>query len=85
MHIYFFSWLLMDTIHFSFRKQVESGYEKGGNFAVYYKGELVVDLWGGYADRESHQRWKNDTLATIFSTTKGVVSILAAKLVEKYV
>lgn len=62
---------------------MESGYEKGGNFAAYYKGELVVDLWGGYADRESHQRWKNDTLATIFSTTKGVVSILAAKLVEK--
>lgn len=66
-----------------FRKQVESGKEKGGNFAAYYKGKLVVDLWGGYADRESHQRWKNETLATIFSTTKGIAAILAAKLVDQ--
>ncbi|XP_071157127.1 beta-lactamase domain-containing protein 2-like [Mytilus edulis] len=66
-----------------FRNQVENHKEKGGNFAVYYKGELVIDLWGGYADRDSHQRWKNDTLATLFSTTKGVAAILAAKLVDK--
>ncbi|XP_063424445.1 beta-lactamase domain-containing protein 2-like [Mytilus trossulus] len=67
-----------------FRSQVESGQEIGGTFAVYYKGRLVVDLWGGYADRQYDlQKWRNDTLTITFSTTKGMVSILAAKMVDQ--
>jgi len=66
-----------------FREQVVSGKEIGGNFAVYYKGQLVVNLWGGYADKESQQKWRNDTLPITFSTTKGIVSILAARMVEQ--
>ncbi|GAB1605959.1 beta-lactamase domain-containing protein 2-like [Argonauta hians] len=64
-----------------FRQNIDNELELGGTFAAYYKGELVVDLWGGYASTESP--WRNDTLSTIFSASKGVAAILLAKLVEK--
>ena len=38
---------------------------------MYHRGEKVVDLWGGYADAESEQKWKEDTLTVVFSSTKG--------------
>lgn len=43
---------------------------EGAAFAVYFKGEKVVDLWGGYADSTSHRKWKNDTMTLLFSCTK---------------
>ena len=47
----------------------------GSALAVYHHGECVVDLWGG--DLDSHGTpWKRDTMATSFSTTKGVTSTL---------
>ena len=45
--------------------------EGGSAFAAYYKGKQVVNLWGGYADYESSQPWREDTMAIVFSTTKG--------------
>jgi len=32
----------------------------------------VVDLWGGYLDEARTQPWRQDTVTTVFSTTKGV-------------
>lgn len=44
----------------------------GEAVAVYHRGELVVDLWGGWKDQD--HEWRSDTLAMCFSTTKGVAS-----------
>ncbi|KAK6051054.1 hypothetical protein COOONC_11441 [Cooperia oncophora] len=42
----------------SFRGNFVDGWEKGGAaFAVYHKGRLVVDLWGGYADKSCNRLW----------------------------
>jgi hypothetical protein len=49
---------------------LESKVEIGGTFAAYYKGDLVVNLWGGYADQKAHRMWKKDTLPCVYSTTK---------------
>ncbi|KAJ8314687.1 LOW QUALITY PROTEIN: hypothetical protein KUTeg_006837 [Tegillarca granosa] len=49
------------------RKYVSSGRIKGGSFAVYYKGQWLVDLWGGYADEQSKAPWKNDTITILHS------------------
>lgn len=43
---------------------------EGAAFAAYYKGKLVVDIWGGYADVYLRKPWANDTLTVVFSTTK---------------
>lgn len=55
----------------------------GGSLAVMHKGRLVVDLWGGLADARSSQPWQRDTLSVIFSCTKGLMSLLAAHLVQE--
>ena len=33
-----------------FTQSVESGYEVGATLAVEYRGEMVINLWGGYQD-----------------------------------
>ena len=49
-------------------------------FAVYYKGERVVHLAGGYADVEAKVPWDMDTLSQIHSSTKGIAAIVLAML-----
>lgn len=66
-----------------FRQLVSEGTEQGGSFAVYSRGERLLELWGGYADPESKRPWREDTITQVFSVTKGLTATAAAKLVEK--
>ena len=52
--------------------------EVGAACAVYFRGEKVVDLWGGYRHPSTRTPWEEDTLLTVFSTTKGVSSMALA-------
>lgn len=52
--------------------------ERGGACAVYYQGEKVVDLWGGYRDREGTEPWEKDTMVLVFSATKGLAAMAVA-------
>ena len=44
----------------------------GGALALYLHGEPVVDIWSGWAARDT--RWQSDTVSVSFSTGKGVAS-----------
>jgi CubicO group peptidase (beta-lactamase class C family) len=55
----------------------------GAACAVYHRGRLVVDLWGGLADRPAARPWTEDTLALVFSTTKGLAATCILQLVER--
>jgi CubicO group peptidase (beta-lactamase class C family) len=55
----------------------------GAAFAAVVDGQLVVDLWGGVADEESGRPWAEDTLALLFSGTKGVLATCLLLLVER--
>ena len=57
--------------------------EVGASCCVYYKGEKVVDLWGGYRDKNKKQYWEEDTLCIVFSSTKGISSLAFAMLHSK--
>ena len=57
--------------------------EVGAAVCVYRDGKPVVELWGGLADREADRPWQRDTLAIVFSTTKGVTAACIAQLVER--
>jgi hypothetical protein len=35
--------------------------ELGASLAVYYGGQLVIDLWGGYRDSLRQNVWQRDT------------------------
>lgn len=45
--------------------------EIGASFCAFHQGTKIVDLWGGFTDREMTQQWQADTLVNIYSTTKG--------------
>ncbi len=69
-----------------FRRQIErtSG---GAALAVYHRGELVVDLWGGVRTEQGPDGepdpWAHDTVAMCFSTTKGVVTTAVHLLADR--
>ncbi|KAK6043471.1 hypothetical protein COOONC_19024 [Cooperia oncophora] len=40
-------------------RNFEDGWERdGASLAVFINGTKVIDLWGGYADRQSARKWK---------------------------
>lgn len=55
--------------------------ELGASVCVRHRGEVVVDLWGGWADRAHTRTWEADTLVNVYSVTKAVVATLALRLV----
>jgi CubicO group peptidase (beta-lactamase class C family) len=55
----------------------------GGALAAYWRGVPVVDVWTGFADSEGQRPWEADTAAMSFSTTKGVVSTVVHRLVDR--
>ena len=67
--------MYFNVIILVFRANFESGdvepRKSGSAFAAYYKGKQVVNIWGGYADYESSRPWRQDSMAIVFSTTKG--------------
>ena len=50
---------------------------------VRVRGETMVDLCTGAADRRGMRPWTPDTLAISFSTTKGVASTVIHRLVDR--
>ncbi len=57
--------------------------ELGAAFAAYQHGQLVVDLWGGTADRETGRAWDRDTIQLMFSGTKGLASAGVLLLMQR--
>lgn len=55
-------------------EQFAAGDHIGAGVAVYYRGRLVADLWGGLADEDAGAPWQRDTMALCFSTTKGLTA-----------
>jgi CubicO group peptidase (beta-lactamase class C family) len=57
--------------------------EVGAAVAVTLDGEPVVDLWGGWADQSRTRPWERDTVANVYSTTKGMTALCAHRLVDE--
>ncbi|KAI1703524.1 beta-lactamase domain-containing protein [Ditylenchus destructor] len=67
-----------------FRKSFLDGWEReGASISIYHKGKLVVDLYGGYADKHSRIPWTKDTKTVVFSASKAVGALIAAMLVDR--
>jgi CubicO group peptidase (beta-lactamase class C family) len=57
-----------------FTKNFADGKEVGAACSAWVGGEKVVDLWGGYRSARGREPWLENTMALVFSTTKGVSS-----------
>lgn len=52
--------------------------EIGAAVAAYWRGEKVVDLWGGRRTPTGTEPWNEDTLVLVHSTTKGLAAMTVA-------
>jgi len=57
--------------------------EVGAACCVYHRGTMVVDLWGGLADRTLGRPWTRETATLVFSATKGITAACVLRLVER--
>ena len=64
-------------------KAIQSGFDTGASVAIEYQGEMVVNLWGGYKDRQRTQPWLEDTIMNVFSTTKAITATCILQLIER--
>lgn len=57
--------------------------ELGAGLAVLRDGEVVVDIHGGWFNREHTTPWTQDTIVPVYSTTKGISALIIAMLADQ--
>ena len=57
--------------------------ELGAGFAAIRDGEVIVNLWGGWANREQTRPWVEDTIVPVYSTSKGISALVMALLADR--
>src|SRR5262249_10464580 len=72
-----------DPLRELFAAKLESGEDLGASVALNIDGEMVVDLWGGWADEARTVPWGENTITNVFSTTKTMTSLAALVLVDR--
>lgn len=66
-----------------FQEQLDSGNEVGASIAVNINGEEVLDIWGGYKDRETKEPWLKDTLVNVWSSSKVISALAVLMLIDQ--
>jgi CubicO group peptidase (beta-lactamase class C family) len=72
-----------EAVREAFAANFDRRADVGAACSVYRRGRAVADLWGGLADRTAGRAWAEDTLALVFSATKGVTAICVNRLAER--
>jgi CubicO group peptidase (beta-lactamase class C family) len=67
-----------ETVREAFAENFTKRREIGAACCVYLKGEKVVDLWGGVRNIKTGEPWEEDTMALVYSTTKGLSAMTLA-------
>jgi CubicO group peptidase (beta-lactamase class C family) len=67
-----------EPVREAFAENFERRHELGGACCAYYRGEKVVDLWGGIRNRELGEPWERDTMVVVHSATKGLAAMTLA-------
>ncbi|WP_410669371.1 serine hydrolase domain-containing protein [Amycolatopsis sp. cmx-4-68] len=71
-----------EPVREAFERNFRERGELGAAFTAIRHGEVVVDLRGGWTGPDRARPWQADTLANVWSTTKGMTAICAHKLVD---
>jgi CubicO group peptidase (beta-lactamase class C family) len=72
-----------ESVREQLEKNLDVGDDVGASVAVFQRGELVVDIWGGFQDTEKTIAWERDTLVNVWSTTKTMTFLVALMLADK--
>jgi len=72
-----------EAVRQAFEANFAEGHELGARFSFAIEGEIVIDLIGGWADRDQTRPFGDDTLTPLFSTTKAITAVMIARLVDQ--
>ena len=72
-----------ERVRDAFERNFTERTEIGAGVAVWVEGDLVVNLWGGWADAASRRPWRVNTLASIYSGSKGLTSTCIHLLADR--
>jgi CubicO group peptidase (beta-lactamase class C family) len=67
-----------EEVRTEFERNFAERGEIGAAVAAYWRGEKVVDLWGGWRIPEGDAPWNEDTMVVVMSTTKGLSAMTLA-------
>ena len=67
-----------EEVRAEFERNFTERGEIGAAVAAYWRGEMVVDLWGGRRTPEADEPWQQDTMVVVMSTTKGLAAMTLA-------
>ena len=67
-----------ERVRTAFVENFARRHELGGACCAYYRGEKVVDLWGGVRNKNTGEPWQEDTMVIIYSATKGLAAMTLA-------
>jgi CubicO group peptidase (beta-lactamase class C family) len=72
-----------DKVADALAEEIATGEELGASIAVDIDGELVVDIWGGHADRAKTVAWDENTIVNFFSCTKTLTALAALIAIDR--
>ena len=72
-----------ERVREAFAENFASRGEVGAAVAVTIDGRPVIDLWGGYADKQRTRPWTRDTIVNVYSATKGVAATCLNRLADQ--
>jgi CubicO group peptidase (beta-lactamase class C family) len=56
--------------------------EIGASFAIYKNGKPLIDLYGGFKNK-NEEKWEENTIVNVFSATKGIYEIIVSILIDR--
>jgi CubicO group peptidase (beta-lactamase class C family) len=67
-----------EAVRAAFVENFTHRHELGAACCIYYRGEKVVDLWGGIRNKATGEPWEEDTMVVVYSATKGMAGLTMA-------
>jgi CubicO group peptidase (beta-lactamase class C family) len=67
-----------EEVRIEFERNFAERGEIGAAVAAYWRGDKVVDLWGGRRAPDADDPWNEDTMVVVMSTTKGLSAMTLA-------
>ncbi|MEL6724010.1 MAG: serine hydrolase domain-containing protein [Pseudomonadota bacterium] len=71
-----------ELVREAFEANFAEDIELGAGFAAYLDGDLIVDLRGGFADRQKTRAWDERTIVPVYSTTKPIAALTLAHVID---
>lgn len=67
-----------EAVRAAFVENFTHRHELGAACCIYYRGEKVVDLWGGIRNKATGEPWEEETMVVVYSATKGLSGLAMA-------